>query len=611
MSCGHLADGVRAVLGDGASVGVRLRYMEEPRPLGYRWRAEVRRGPARRPLPDAQRRRAHRSRPVARRSPRTSASGARATLALYPVEDPSRLRARAAQRATASVTRVRREAGAGPDRHQQHLRRRLRARALGARRCWCAGEPRLDRARRLPARSSATASTATSRSGYWMDIGTPERYLEATFDILEGDGRAPRSPRAWATTFVCVEDGVASGGPDRPGRAGRERAAGSATAPGSAAARCSSTASSVGEGTTIESAVVMQGAVDRRALHAARLHRRRGRADRRPLRDRRHERDRRGRDARRRQRRLQRRAALPRRDAAGRGAEVLMTTLDRATRSPRSTRTGPARRGARAGRAPARRAVARGLRRRAAGRRPRRRDRRRHGRLGRRRAARARRARPAADAAVRRRRRLRAAGLGRAVDARARARATRATPRRRCRPTTTPRARGAPRMVATTGGALAERARRDGVPVIPLPGGFQPRAAIGYSLVGALEAARWPARRRRCATEIEAAAALAETLAAEWGPDGAGGLAGQVDRARAARHGAGDRRRRARRRRRPTAGSASSTRTRSCRRSRRCCRRPTTTRSSAGTRRASSAAFSYVSLEDPAAHPAQRAAGAS
>ena len=48
---------------------------------------------------------------------------------------------------------------------------------------------------------------------------------------------------------------------------------------------------------------------------------------------------------------------------------------------------------------------------------------------------------------------------------------------------------GAPRVVATTGGELAERARADGVPVVPLPGGFQPRAAVGYSLVTALEAA--------------------------------------------------------------------------------------------------------------------------
>src|SRR3954469_10848326 len=34
MSCGHLAGGVRRVLGDGSAFGVRLRFMEEPRPLG-------------------------------------------------------------------------------------------------------------------------------------------------------------------------------------------------------------------------------------------------------------------------------------------------------------------------------------------------------------------------------------------------------------------------------------------------------------------------------------------------------------------------------------------------------------------------------------------------
>jgi len=63
---------------------------------------------------------------------------------------------------------------------------------------------------------------------------------------------------------------------------------------------------------------------------------------------------------------------------------------------------------------------------------------------------------------------------------------------------------GAPRLVATTGGGLAARARADGVPVVPLPGGFQPRAAVGYALV----------------TALEAAAVLAQQLAAEWGPDG-------------------------------------------------------------------------------------------
>jgi glucose/mannose-6-phosphate isomerase len=80
--------------------------------------------------------------------------------------------------------------------------------------------------------------------------------------------------------------------------------------------------------------------------------------------------------------------------------------------------------------------------------------------------------------------------------------------------------RGAPRLVATTGGPLAERARRDRAPVVPIPGGFQPRAAVGYSLVAALEAARLAGAAPGVHDEIEAAAALAESLAAEWGPDG-------------------------------------------------------------------------------------------
>jgi len=79
--------------------------------------------------------------------------------------------------------------------------------------------------------------------------------------------------------------------------------------------------------------------------------------------------------------------------------------------------------------------------------------------------------------------------------------------------------RGAPRMVATTGGALAARAREDGVPVVPIPGGFQPRAAIGYSLVGALEAAALGGAAPSVRDEVEAATALVGELVAEWGPD--------------------------------------------------------------------------------------------
>jgi glucose/mannose-6-phosphate isomerase len=78
---------------------------------------------------------------------------------------------------------------------------------------------------------------------------------------------------------------------------------------------------------------------------------------------------------------------------------------------------------------------------------------------------------------------------------------------------------GAKIVVATTGGPLAERARGDRVPVVPLPGGFQPRAAVGYSVVAALEAAALAGAGPSLRDEVEAAASLADGLAAEWGPD--------------------------------------------------------------------------------------------
>jgi len=78
---------------------------------------------------------------------------------------------------------------------------------------------------------------------------------------------------------------------------------------------------------------------------------------------------------------------------------------------------------------------------------------------------------------------------------------------------------GAKRTVATTGGRLAEMARADGVPVIPLPGGFQPRAAVAYMMVAALEVAALCGVGPRLTSEIDVAAAHCEQLVAEWGPD--------------------------------------------------------------------------------------------
>ncbi len=75
---------------------------------------------------------------------------------------------------------------------------------------------------------------------------------------------------------------------------------------------------------------------------------------------------------------------------------------------------------------------------------------------------------------------------------------------------------GAARLVASTGGRLVERARGTEVPVIGLPGIFQPRAAVAYMVAAAAEAAWLAGIAPRIHTEVDAAAAFlaeqAETL---------------------------------------------------------------------------------------------------
>ena len=166
-----------------------------------------------------------------------------------------------------------------PDRHAQHLRRRLRARALGARPAR-ARPARLDRARRLPAarrrrplrlrRARATGSTS----------GRPSATSRRTFDILEGTVGTAVAERAWATATCASSRRVENAGRIIPSALVESgcRIGDGARIGGRVVLERGVT---VGANTTIERAVVMRGAEIGAQLHAARLHRRRRRADRR------------------------------------------------------------------------------------------------------------------------------------------------------------------------------------------------------------------------------------------------------------------------------------------------------------------------------------------
>jgi glucose/mannose-6-phosphate isomerase len=73
-------------------------------------------------------------------------------------------------------------------------------------------------------------------------------------------------------------------------------------------------------------------------------------------------------------------------------------------------------------------------------------------------------------------------------------------------------AAGAGRVVLTTGGQLAEQARAEGVPVIGVPAGMQPRAAVVYMIVGALECAALCGAAPALHSEIDTAAELLRTI---------------------------------------------------------------------------------------------------
>jgi glucose/mannose-6-phosphate isomerase len=79
-------------------------------------------------------------------------------------------------------------------------------------------------------------------------------------------------------------------------------------------------------------------------------------------------------------------------------------------------------------------------------------------------------------------------------------------------------AAGAQRVVLTTGGTLGELARAEGVPVIGVPAGMQPRAAVIYTTIGAMECAALCGAAPALHSEIDMGTALLERLVEEWGP---------------------------------------------------------------------------------------------
>jgi mannose-1-phosphate guanylyltransferase len=254
MSCGFLADGMRSVLGDGSQLGIRLRFVEEPEPRGTAGALKLAEpmldesflmlnGDV---LTDID---------LTAQIAQHSATGARATLALVPVPDPSayglvilaqdRSVVEFIEKPSADVVGEKLiSAGAyvlardilelvPPDRNVS-IEREVWPRLVG------------DGLYGFPS------------EGYWLDIGTPARYLQGTFDIIEGNVATAVSERLGSDWLVVEDRSEVHGRVIPPAVLERGVRVAEGAHVGSLVVLAEGV--SVGAGATVERAVVLQGA---------------------------------------------------------------------------------------------------------------------------------------------------------------------------------------------------------------------------------------------------------------------------------------------------------------------------------------------------------------
>ncbi len=256
LACGFMADGVESVLGDGSQLGVRLRYVAEPEPLGTGGAlkyAEELLAPRFLMLNGDVLSDIDLSALIAQHE-RTRA---RVTIALMGVDDPSAyglVRCRDDLAVTGFLEKP------SPDEIDTNLVNAgayvIEREVLGE---MAPAGTRSSIERELFPTLVGRGLYGYEASGYWMDIGTPARYLQATYEILDGD--------------VCTEVGTRVAQAGGVLREGDGEAAGSVHGPVIIGAGCRLAAGSfvgartvlgpdvvLGPGAHVEGSVVLRGA---------------------------------------------------------------------------------------------------------------------------------------------------------------------------------------------------------------------------------------------------------------------------------------------------------------------------------------------------------------
>ncbi len=203
MSCGFLATSVRNVLGDGSAYGIKLRFVEEPDPRGTAGalkfaeslldeRFLMLNGDV---LTDID---------LTEQIAQHERTGAKATLALVPVEDPSAYGLVHLEDDHAVREFVEKPSS---DRIDTNL---ISAGAYVLERSILELVPsdrNVSIEREVWPRLVGEGLYGFPSQSYWLDIGTPARYLQGTFDILEGNVRTAVHERL-GDSYLSVAEGA-------------------------------------------------------------------------------------------------------------------------------------------------------------------------------------------------------------------------------------------------------------------------------------------------------------------------------------------------------------------------------------------------------------------
>jgi mannose-1-phosphate guanylyltransferase len=253
MSCGFLADGVRSVLGDGSQLGMRLRFVEEPDPRGTAGALKLAE-----PMLDERFLMLNgdvlTDIDLTAQIAQHEATGAKATLALVPVADPS-----------AYGLVVLREDSSVSDFVEKPSSDNVPSNLISA------GAYVLEREilelvapdrnvsieREVwPALIDAGLYGFASDS-YWLDIGTPARYLQGTFDIIEGNVQTAVRDRLGDSRLAIDEGAQAQGSVIAPAVLEQGVRVAQGAHVGSLVVLARDVA--VGAGSTVQRAVIMEG----------------------------------------------------------------------------------------------------------------------------------------------------------------------------------------------------------------------------------------------------------------------------------------------------------------------------------------------------------------